>query len=72
MLSASKICGNKSSLLALISGREDEGGKMYSPKWRRRLGCGVRAVSLEQIKCVVDQLIDVPSFQDPILLESPH
>jgi hypothetical protein len=24
-----------SSLLALISGREDEGGKVYSPKWRR-------------------------------------
>jgi hypothetical protein len=32
MLSVSKICGNKaedSSLLALILGREDEGGKMY-------------------------------------------
>ena len=62
-----------SSLLALISGLEDEDGrKVYSPKWRRRFGCGGRAVSLERIKCVVDRLLDMQSFQDPILLESLH
>jgi hypothetical protein len=61
-----------SSLLAPISGREYEGGKLYSSKWRRGVGCGGRAVSLEQIKCVVDRLIDVQLFQDHILLESSH
>jgi hypothetical protein len=30
-----------------------------------QVGCGGRAVSLEQIKCTVDRLIDVQSFQDP-------
>jgi len=68
MLFASKICiarAEDSSLLALISGREDEGGKVYSPKWRCKFGCEGRAVSLERIKCVVDQLIDVQSFQNP-------
>jgi hypothetical protein len=50
ILSASQICSNKSRGQLVVGVDIGSGGKVYSPKWRCRFGCGGRAVSLERVK----------------------